>query len=184
MSSAMDDTLKLRVSRFLNQNRFTLIPWDDQVKARGGASQCAHPSTRPKSTNVERTNSGSISVTTGCSSWRAPRTSTFLITSSRSWIRNGSASTTPAMRFIDPRLLAKRPTTNFRFQHELALDNEKPPLLCRPEGVLRFDFSPGKRLARSLSELHLLKSRGLMTILTKSGAHSPSLATSVAEAIA
>ncbi len=125
-----------------------------------------------------------ISGTTGCSSWRAPRTSTFLTTSSRSWIRSDSASTTPAMHFIGRRLLATRPTANFRFQHELALDSEKPPLLCRPEGVLRFDFSPGKRLATSLSELHLLKSRGLMAILTKSRAHSPSLATSVVEAIA
>lgn len=181
MSSAMHDTLTPPASPFQNQFRFTLIPWDDQVKARAGASPCAHPSTRPRSTNVEQTNSGSISGTTGCSSWRAPRTSTFLTTSSRSWIRNDSASTTPAMHF---RLLATRPTANFRFQHELALDSEKPPLLCRPEGVLRFDFSPGKRLATSLSELHLLKSRGLMAILTKSRAHSPSLATSVAEAIA
>lgn len=184
MSSAGHDTLTQPASPFLNQNRFTLIPWEDQVKARAGASPCAHPSTRPRSTNVGQTNSGSISGTTGCSSWRAPRTSTFLITSSRSWIRSDSASTTPAMQLIEPRLLAKRPTANFRFQHELALDSEKPPLLCRPEGVLRFDFSPGKRLARSLSELHLLKSRGLMAILTKFRAHSPSLATSVAEAIA
>lgn len=184
MSSARHDTLTPPASPFQNQFRFTLIPWDDQVKARAGASQCAHPSTRPRSTSVEQTNSGSISGTTGCSSWRAPRTSTFLTTSSRSWIRSDSGSTTPVTHFIGRRLLAKQPPANFRFPHELALDSEKPPLLCRPEGVLRFDFSPGKRLATSLSELHLLKSRGLMAILTKSRAHSPGLASSVAEAIA
>lgn len=179
----MRDTLTPPASPFQNQFRFRLIPWDDQVKVRAGASQCAHPSTRPRSTNTEPTNSGSISGTTGCSSWRAPRTSTFPTTSSTSWIQRDSASTTLAMHFIGPTLRTKQPTANLRRQHELALDSEKPPLLCRPEGVLRFDFSPGKRLATSLSELHLLKSRGLMAILTKFGAHSPSLVASVAEAI-